>query len=83
MENSSVQVCVYYQAKSPKEKHWILTAWLRSFEHLAFDRTCDVQDGVFEFFVPECLERYFVEIMDEFCKHGIIYDLQKLPNRLI
>lgn len=75
-------MCSYYQASVPKEKHWMLTAWLRSFEHLAFDRTCDTENGVFEFFVPQDLEHYFLQIMEDFKQRGLVYDLKKLPNRL-
>lgn len=82
MKRSESNVCAYYQATVLKEKHWLLTSLLRSFEHLAFDRTCDTENGIFEFFVPEALESQFLAIMENFCQQGLIWDLKKLPNRL-
>jgi hypothetical protein len=82
MKTAPSNICAYYQAIALKEKHWILTAFLRSFEHLAFDRTCDTEKGIFEFFVPQDLEHYFLDIMKYLHQEGIIWDLQKLPNRL-
>ena len=77
------QWCAYYQATVLKEKHWLLTSLLRSFEHLAFDRTCDVQQGIFEFFVPMPLEQEFITIMNHFEQEGFLWDIKKLDNPLI
>jgi hypothetical protein len=82
MQPAQSNICVYYQATVLKEKHWMLTSLLRSFEHLAFDRTCDAQKGIFEFFVPPAMEHHFLGIMRHFEQEGLIWDLQKLPNRL-
>lgn len=82
MKTPSSNICSYYQATVLKEKHWLLTSLLRSFEHLAFDRTCDTEKGIFEFFVPHDMEHHFLEIMEAFRQQGLIWDLQKLPNRL-
>lgn len=74
---------VYYQAQVQREYVWFLTAVLRSFEHLAFDRTLDVKNSIFEFFVsPEC-EQYFLELFNYFKEQGIVIYFEKLPNRLI
>lgn len=73
---------VYYQAIVKKELCWHLTAILRSYEHLAFDRTIDNATSRFEFFVSADLEDYFVRLMDYFIEQGIVTELQKLPNRL-
>ena len=82
MKTPPSNICSYYQATVLKEKHWLLTSLLRSFEHLAFDRTCDTEKGIFEFFVPQDMEHHFLEIMEDFRQQGLIWDLQKLPNRL-
>lgn len=74
--------CLYYQAHVPREHCWFLTAILRGYEHVAFDRTIDKQNSIFEFFVPEGMEPIFLSIMDRFEKEGVIRDLKKLPNRL-
>ena len=75
--------CSYYQAQINREKTWFFVGCLKSFEHIAFDRTLDAQKGIFEFFVPEDMEEYFLGIMQYFEKEGIVGNLQKLPNRLI
>ncbi len=75
-------LCEYYRAHVHKEDVWFLVAVLRSYEHVAFDRTIDKEQSVFEFFVPSVLEETFLAIMRYFIKHAIVSDLQKLPNRL-
>ena len=74
---------LYYQAYVKKELCWFVTATLRSYEHLAFDRTLNPQDNLFEFFVPPSFESYFLELMNYYEKEGLIHDLKKLSNRLI
>jgi hypothetical protein len=74
--------CLYYQAKVHKPDTGFLTATLRSFEHLCFDRSLDKDTFLFEFFVPAQLEHFFLELMSFYQQQGMIYDLQKLPNRL-
>lgn len=81
--NAHAEYCSYFQAIVKKESCWYLTAILRSYEHLAFDRTIDVATSRFEFFVPPQLEPFFLKLMDFFVEKGIVTDLQKLPNRLI
>ena len=80
MQNSA-QFCLYYQAKVVKEQCWFMAATLRSFEHLTFDRTIDPKESIFEFFVPEGLEGYFLEIMEYYISIGLISNLNKLQNR--
>ena len=72
---------IYYQAIVKKEVCWQLTAILRSYEHLAFDRTIDNPTSTFEFFVSPDLEDYFLKLMEHFITIGIVTNLQKLPNR--
>lgn len=75
--------CSYYQAAVKRQETWFLTAVLRSYEHLAFDRTLDVERGIFEFFVPSSGEQLFQELMAEFGRQGLVTDVVKLPNRLM
>ena len=75
--------CNYYQANVQKEDCWFLAGVLRSFEHVAFDRTIDKEKSLFEFFVPATTEEYFLQIMDYLQAQGIVSDLKKLPNRLL
>ena len=74
--------CCYYQARVQKADTWFLVAVLRSFEHIAFDRTLDKIEGIFEFFVPEAHEHIFLELMDYFLKEHVVFDVKKLSNRL-
>lgn len=78
-----MEYCIYYQAYVQEKNCWFLVATLRSFEHLAFDRTFDKSRSIFEFFVPSNNEPYFLEIMNYFVKNGIVSNLEKLPNRLL
>jgi len=73
--------CHYYQAHVPRHHCWFLTSTLRSYEHMAFDRTLDKEQSIFEFFVPESMEPLFLTIMGRFEKEGVVHDLKKLPNR--
>ena len=72
----------YYQANVKKELCWFITATLRSYEHLAFDRTLDPETSLFEFFVSPFSENFFLEIMSYYQEEGLITNLVKLPNRL-
>jgi hypothetical protein len=76
-----MNLCSYYQAYVVSRKCWFFVGILRSFEHLCFDRTLDVEKSIFEFFVPPGLEQPFEELMDYFQHNAIIKDLKKLPNR--
>jgi hypothetical protein len=75
--------CCYYQAEVYEKECWFLVAVLRSFEHLAFDRTLDKTVSIFEFFVPAGNERVFLELMTYFKTQGVIFKLEKKENRLI
>lgn len=74
--------CSYFQAIVHKPDTWYLVAILRSFEHLAFDRTLDTQKGIVEFFVPQDMQNTFITLMDYFKDAGVVLNWQQLPNRL-
>lgn len=74
--------CAYYQAIVRKERCWQFTAILRSYEHLVFDRTIDVDESRLEFFVPHDLEPWFLEVMAYFEREQIVSHLQKMENRI-
>jgi len=76
------EICSYYQAKIFRPESWFLVAALRSFEHVAFDRTLDVETNLFEFFVPVGMEPHFLELMHYFQEEQVVLTLEKLPNRL-
>lgn len=75
-------LCSYYQAHVDEKNCWFLVAIMRSFEHLAFDRTLDKENSIFEFFVPSELENVFLEVMNYFEEQKIVHSMEKLPNRL-
>jgi len=73
----------YYQAYVKPAMCWFVTSALKSYEHLAFDRTIDVPNSIFEFFVAPSVEPCFLEIMAYMEEQGYVSGLQKLPNRLM
>lgn len=75
--------CYYYQATLDRPKSWFLVAVLRSFEHLAFDRTLNKEESRFEFFVPENNVEYFLEVMEYMVQEGVVIEFKELPNRLM
>jgi len=74
--------CSYYQANVERELCWFVTATLRSYEHVSFDRTLDPATSWFEFFVPESTEDCFLSVMSYYEAEGLISNFRKLPNRL-
>ena len=72
----------YYQAHVDRSLCWYVIAILKSYEHLAFDRTIDTATNLFEFYVPEAREQEFIRLMNYFQTQRLVSDLKKLPNRL-
>jgi len=75
--------CLYYQAQVKKEFCWFLVGVLKSYEHMAFDRTIDKQKSIFEFYVPPKMQKYFEDLMAYFKKEGIITSIEQKENRLL
>jgi hypothetical protein len=80
--NAESLYCSYYQAHVERELCWLVTAGLRSYEHISFDRTLDPETSLFEFFVPRDCEKYFLTVMTYFEEIGLVRNLCKMPNRL-
>ncbi len=74
--------CSYYQAKISRRECWFFVAVLHSYDHLSFDRTLDIENSIFEFFVPESTEPYFLEAIQQMIDIDLVSDFKKLPNRL-
>lgn len=72
----------YYQVTIDRSRGWFVAAVMRSFEHLAFERSFDAQHGINEYFVPKDLENHFLAIVKELAKMGVVKEINKLPNRL-
>ena len=75
--------CTYYQANVDRSKTWYVTAILKSFPNLAFDRTIEKTTGLFEFYVAPGMENDFLELMNYFIAEGIVTNLAERPNRLL
>lgn len=80
---SPTSYCSYYRAHVVKKETWFFVAILRSYEHLAFDRTFDKGEGIFELFVTDDVEDFFVDLLKNFHKTGVVTAFEKLPNRLL
>jgi len=70
----------YYQAEILKEKTWFLSACLRNESNLVFARAIknkdkDQKNPIFEFFVTEDQEEFFLKIMEILEKRGVILKL--------
>ncbi len=74
--------CAYYHAHLLRKETLKTVSILKSFDHVCFDRTVDAASGLFEFFVPEDQEQFFLKLMAYFEKEGTVSNLKKLPNRL-
>ena len=74
--------CEYYQAKINRPLGWFLVATLKSFDHVAFDRTLDKEESVYEFFVPKAFEKDFLGLMNFLKQENILLSLEKKENRL-
>ena len=77
------QYCSYYQAHISKPDTLGCVSILKSFDHVCFDRTLDASTGLFEFFVPELQEPFFLKLMHYFEKKGVVRNLKKMRNRLL
>ena len=74
--------CTYYQGTVTRRDALYMVSILKSFDHFCFDRTIDVQNSIFEFFVPPLHVPQFEQLMNQFEKEGIVQNLKKLPNRI-
>ena len=74
---------LYFQAHATKELCWMITSALRFTEHIAFDRAFDKEQSIFEFFVSPDGEDVFLDVMHKLEKEGIVFNIKKMPNRLI
>ena len=73
----------YYQAHVGRSYCNYLVAILKSFDHMVFDRTIDVENSIFEFFVPQAMVPMFLEVMSHLESEGILSNLKQKENRLL
>ena len=74
---------IYYQAYVQKELCWMVTATVRYLDHVAFDRTIDKENSIFEFYVAPDLEHEFLNIAQRLLDRKVFLSMEKLPNRLM
>ena len=74
--------CPYYTANVDRHQSYYFVAIIKAFDNMVFDRTIDVEESLFEFFVAPAYEQQFLDIMAHFERQGLVANLRKLPNRL-
>ena len=74
---------IYFQAHVPPASCFFVIGLLKSYEHIAFARTFDVDQSIVEFFVTLETKAIFLSIMEEFSRHNLLFNLKELPNRLM
>lgn len=74
---------IYYQARVQKELCWMVTATIRYLDHVAFDRTIDKENSIFEFYVAPDLEQEFLGVAQCLLERQVFLSLEKLSNRLM
>ncbi len=61
----------------------MVTATIRYLDHVAFDRTVDKENSIFEFYVAPDLEAEFLSVAHRLLEHKVFLTLEKLPNRMM
>lgn len=74
---------IYFQAHVPPASCLLVIGILKSYEHVAFARTLDINKSIVEFFVTEQTKESFLNIMDILSRYNMVFDLQEMPNRLL
>ena len=74
-------VSYYFVGRVERSKVWVLVSAVRATEHVCFDRTLDVAESIFEFFVSPSMVSVFLEVMDYLKKERVLLSLEQLPNR--
>lgn len=75
--------CAYYQVTINRKLGWFVASTMRSFEHLAFERSFNAKAGINEYFVPTDQEKAFLNIVQGLADMGVITKIEKVPNRLM
>ena len=78
-----MQYSIYYQARVQKELCWMVTATIRYLDHVAFDRTVDKEQSIFEFYVAPDLQAEFLSVAHRLLQRKVFLTLEELPNRLM
>ncbi|RTL07238.1 hypothetical protein EKK58_03620 [Candidatus Dependentiae bacterium] len=74
---------IYFQAHVPPASCLWVIGILKSYEHVAFARTLDINQSIVEFFVTEETKESFLAIMHMLSCQNMVFDLKEMPNRLL
>jgi hypothetical protein len=74
---------LYFQAHVERSKCHVVSSTFQFVEHVAFYRTVDVENSVFEFFVSPDMPDIFLDVVRALQKIGVIHWCKEMPNRLV
>lgn len=74
---------LYFQAHVPPAHCFLVIGILKTYEHVAFTRTLNIDKSILEFFVTQETKAMFLSVMNMLSKHDMVFDLTEMPNRLI
>jgi hypothetical protein len=72
----------YFHVKIERSKCSWVSSTFQFVEHVAFYRTIDVENSIFEFFVSPDLIDVFLHTIDALTKISVVEWCKLLPNRL-
>lgn len=78
---SEVYSC-YFVAKILREKIWLTSGLIRNQGHIAFERSLDAKENLFEFFVPKAFKQDFINFASYMKEQGLFIFFEEKENRL-
>lgn len=72
----------YFQAHVERSKAHMVSSVFQFVENVAFYRTVDVENSIFEFFVSPDLVDVFLHVIQSLEKIGAVHWCKEMPNRL-
>ena len=73
---------IYFQAKVERSKAYVVSSTFQFVEHVAFYRTFNVEDQIWEFFVAPDLVDVFLDVIEKLKKNNVIDWCEEKNNRL-
>lgn len=77
-----MQNSIYFHAKIERSKCYLVSATFQFVEHVAFYRTVDVENSIFEFFVSPDLTDVFLDVIQALQEISVVEWCEPMPNRL-
>lgn len=78
-----MQKSTYFNAKIERSKCHIVSSTFQFVEHVAFYRTIDIENSIFEFFVAPDVVDVFLDVMRALEEIDVVHWCKEMPNRLI